>query len=292
MQATYLMCANKKALPYLPKGANINSLTVGPVRAVGGEPAEEVRHARGRLPVAGLFPRFLQGYLVPSFTGRLVTKFESKEDAAAWLYLKNLWRFVNPQSTQYAFMQDPLLSGEVMVAWDHVARLTNALQAKPNDFVLFPAPRGPKGRGFLPVLATVGIPKTAPDPTDAKSLILFLDNISQQARTITEHGFFPVVGGKLSKKLSEGSLALAAAVKLQQAQKDAIPSVLPIGLGAQSGAYAKVFTDTFTRMVMNKEDPMTVLKDEGNQLQQLLNAAGAACWQPDPKSNGTCQVGS
>jgi multiple sugar transport system substrate-binding protein len=293
MQATYLMCANKKALPYLPKGANINSLTWGQfaqwaanLQKKFGTP--EVGFPGGGL---GLFPRFLQGYLIPSFTGRLVTKFESKEDAAAWLYLKNLWRFVNPQSTQYSFMQDPLLSGEVMVAWDHVARLTNALQQKPNDFVLFPAPRGPKGRGFLPVLATVGIPKTAPDPTDAKSLILFLDNISQQARTITEHGFFPVVGGKLSKKLSEGSLALAAAVKLQQAQKDAIPSVLPIGLGAQSGAYAKVFIDSFTRMVLNKEDPMTVLKDEGNQLQQLLNAAGAHCWQPDPRSSGTCQVG-
>jgi multiple sugar transport system substrate-binding protein len=292
MQATYLMCANKKALPYLPKGANLNSLTWGQFAQWAANLQKKFGTPEVGFPVAGLFPRFLQGYLVPSFTGRLVTKFESKEDAAAWLYLKNLWRFVNPQSTQYAFMQDPLLSGEVMVAWDHVARLTNALQAKPNDFVLFPAPSGPKGRGFLPVLATVGIPKTAPDPTDAKSLILFLDNISQQARTITEHGFFPVVGGKLSKRLSEGSLALAAAVKLQQAQKDAIPSVLPIGLGAQSGAYAKVFTDTFTRMVMNKEDPMTVLKDEGSQLQQLLNAAGAACWQPDPRSNGTCQVGS
>jgi multiple sugar transport system substrate-binding protein len=242
-------------------------------------------------PVAGLFPRFLEGYLVPSFTGRLVTRFESRDDAAAWLYLKNLWRFVNPQSTQYAFMQDPLLSGEVLVAWDHVARLTTALQQKPNDFVLFPAPRGPKGRGFLPVLATVGIPKTAPDPTDAKALIEFLDNISQQARTITEHGFFPVVGGKLSKRLDPGSLMLAAAVKKQQSQEDALPSVLPIGLGAQAGAYAKVFTDSFTRMVMNKEDPMTVLKDEGNQLQALLNAAGAACWQPDPASTGVCQVG-
>src|SRR5262249_60813591 len=176
---------------------------------------------------------------------RLVTKFEVRDAAGGGLSLKNLCRFVNPQAAQYAFMQDPLLSGEVLVAWDHVARLTNALQAKPNDFVLFPAPRGPKGRGFLPVLATVGIPKTAPDPADAKQLILFLDNISQQARTITEHGFFPVVSGKLSKRLSEGSLALAAAVKLQQAQRDAIASVLPIGLGAQSGAYAKVFTDTF-----------------------------------------------
>jgi len=291
MQATYLMCANKKALPYLPKGADLNNLTWGQFAQWAANLNKKFGTPEVGFPVAGLFPRFLEGYLVPSFTGRLVTKFESKEDAAAWLYLKNLWRFVNPQSTQYAFMQDPLLSGEVMVAWDHVARLTTALQQKPNDFVLFPAPRGPKGRGFLPVLATVGIPKTAPDPTDAKTLIEFLDNISQQARTITEHGFFPVVAGKLSKKLDPGSLALAAAVKKQQSQKDALPSVLPIGLGGQSGAYAKVFTDSFTRMVMNKEDPMTVLKDEGNQLQALLNAAGAGCWQPDPAGSGVCQVG-
>ena len=291
MQATYLMCANKKALPYLPKGANLQSLTWGQFAQWGANLQKKFGTPEIGFPVAGLFPRFLQGYLIPSFTGRLVTKFESKEDAAAWLYLKNLWRFVNPQSTQYAFMQDPLLSGEVLVAWDHVARLTTALQTKPNDFVLFPAPRGPKGRGFLPVLATVGIPKTAPNVADAKQLILFLDNVSQQARTITEHGFFPVVSNKLSKRLGEGSLALAAAVKLQQSQNDALPSVLPIGLGAQAGAYAKVFTDSFTRMVMNKEDPMTVLKDEGNQLQALLNAANAACWQPDPKSNGVCQVG-
>jgi multiple sugar transport system substrate-binding protein len=291
MQATYLMCANKKALPYLPKGANLQSLTWGQFAKWAAALQKHYGTPEVGFPVAGLFPRFLEGYLVPSFTGRLVTKFESKDDAAAWLYLKNLWRFVNPQSTQYAFMQDPLLSGEVMVAWDHVARLTNALQAKPDDFVLFPAPRGPKGRGFLPVLATVGIPKTAPDAADAKSLILFLDNVSQQARTITEHGFFPVVAGKLSKSLNPGSLELAAAVKVQQTQKDALPSVLPIGLGAQGGAYAKVFTDSFTRMVINKEDPMTVLKDEGNQLQALLTAAGAACWQPDPKSSGVCQVG-
>jgi multiple sugar transport system substrate-binding protein len=292
MQATYVMCANKKALPYLPKGADINSLTWGQFAKWAANLQKKFGTPEVGFPVAGLFPRFLQGYLIPSFTGALVTKFESTNAVAAWLYLKNLWRFVNPQSTQYSFMQDPLLSGEVLVAWDHVARLTNALQAKPDDFVLFPAPRGPKGRGFLPVLATVGIPKTAPDPADAKTLILFLDSISTQARTITEHGFFPVVSGRLSKTLNPGSLELAAVVKVQQTTKDALPSVLPIGLGAQSGAYAKVFTDSFTRMVINKEDPVTVLKDEGSQLQALLNAAGAACWQPDPKSTGVCQVGS
>ena len=291
MQATYVMCANKKALPYLPKGASLNALTWGQFAQWAANLQKHFGTPEVGFPVAGLFPRFLQGYLIPSFTGALVTKFESKQAAAGWLYLKNLWRFVNPQSTQYAFMQDPLLSGEVLVAWDHVARLTNAMQTKPDDFVLFPAPRGPKGRGFLPVLVTLGIPKTAPNAPDAKTLIEFLDNISQQARTITEHGFFPVVSGRLSKQLNPGSLKLAAAVKVQQSTKDALPSVLPIGLGAQAGTYAKVFTDSFNRMVMNKEDPTTVLKDEGSQLQALLNAAGAACWQPDPRSTGVCQVG-
>jgi multiple sugar transport system substrate-binding protein len=295
MQATYVMCANKKALPYLPKGANLNSLTWGQFAKWAANLDKHFGQPQVGFPAGptGLFPRFLEGYLLPSFTGRLVTRFESKDAEAAWLYLKNLWRFVNPQSSQYTFMQDPLLSGEVMVGWDHVARLNAALQQKPDDFVVFPAPAGPKGRGFLPVLATVGIPKTAPDPAGAKALIEFLDGISPQAKTISTEGFFPVVAGKLSKRLGDGLLKIAAAVKMQQTSKDALPSVLPIGLGAQAGAYAKVFTDTFTRLVLNKENnPTGVLQDEGTQLQNLLNAASAHCWQPDPTSSGTCQVGS
>jgi multiple sugar transport system substrate-binding protein len=294
MQATYLMAANKKALPYLPKGANIKALTWGQFDQWAKNLQQHFGQPEVGFPAgpSGLFPRFLEGYLLPSFTGRLVTRFESPSATAAWLYLKNLWRYVNPQSLTYNFMQDPLLSGEVMVGWDHVARLTGALQQQASNFVVFPAPAGPKGRGFLPVLATVGIPKTAPDAAGAKQLILYLDKLSQQAKTISTEGFFPVVSGKLSEKLGPGLLKIAGAVKTQQTSKDAVPSVLPIGLGGQAGAYAKVFTDTFTRLVLNKEgNPQGVLKSEGDTLQALLNAAGAHCWQPDPASSGVCQVG-
>ena len=77
MQATYVMCANKKALPYLPKGADINSLTWGQFAQWATNLQKKFGTPEVGFPVAGLFPRFLEGYLIPSFTGALVTKFES-----------------------------------------------------------------------------------------------------------------------------------------------------------------------------------------------------------------------
>ena len=48
-----------------------------------------------------------------------------------WQEFKDTWQYVNPQSTNYEYMQEPLASEEVWVAWDHVARLTNALKTRP-----------------------------------------------------------------------------------------------------------------------------------------------------------------
>jgi multiple sugar transport system substrate-binding protein len=142
------------------------------------------------------------------------------------------------------------------------------------------------------VLAGLAIPKAAPNVSGARQLIKWLDGISQQAKTLSTEGFFPVVQQRLSQKLGPGLLKIAGAVKLQQRAEDALPSLLPVGLGTQGGNYNRVFQDTFTRIVINKEDPNTVLADQGDKLQAVLNTAGAPCWKPDPPSSGTCQVGS
>jgi multiple sugar transport system substrate-binding protein len=65
-----------------------------------------------------------------------------------------------------------------------------------------------------------------------------------------------------------------------------------VGLGSQGGNYNRVFLDTFTRIVINKEDINTVINDEAQKLQAVLDAAQAKCWKPDPPSSGTCQVGA
>lgn len=292
IQATYLMVANKKALKYLPKGAKLNTLTYGQLRDWAKNMKDQTGQARLGFPASpnGLIHRFFQGYLVPAFSGGVVTTFKGGGSAQAWQYMRSVWKYVHPQALSYAFMQDPLLSEEVLVAWEHVARLKNALEARPNDFVVFAPPKGPFGRAYMPVLAGLAVPKGAPDPAGAKSLIRFLDGVSTQAKTLSTTGFFPVVGHRLSSSVSPGLRLEANALKILQKSKDAKPALLPIGLGAEGGNFNKVYRDTFIRIVLNGEEVGNVLKDEAGQLQAIMNKTGAPCWRPDPPSNGACQV--
>jgi multiple sugar transport system substrate-binding protein len=71
-------------------------------------------------------------------------------------------------------MQEPLLTEEVWVAFDHTARLKDAFDQRPDDFVAFPAPSAKAGRGFMPVIAGLAIPKGTPDRAASAELIKYL----------------------------------------------------------------------------------------------------------------------
>ncbi|WP_258119455.1 ABC transporter substrate-binding protein [Mesorhizobium onobrychidis] len=162
MQATFLMAANKQALQYLPAGVDLNKITYDKLIEWSKNIAEKTGSPKFGFPAGpkGLKHRFFEGFLYPSYTGSMVTKFRSAEAETAWNKFKELWQYTNPNSTSYAFMQEPLLTGDVWVAFDHVARLADAFNQKPDEFVAFPAPAGPAGRGYMPVVAGVAIPKT------------------------------------------------------------------------------------------------------------------------------------
>jgi multiple sugar transport system substrate-binding protein len=291
MQATYVCVANKKVLPLLPKGANINRLTYGQYNQWA--KAIKARYgARTGWPAGpnGLIHRFFQGYSVPAFSGGVVTTFKQPSAAASWQWLKADWQNVHPQSLTYGFMQDPLLAEEVLLAWEHVARLRNALITRPDAFVVFPAPTGPKGLAYMPVLAGLAIPKSAPNPAGAKALLRYLLSVSTQAKTLSAVGFYPVVAGRLSKQLSAGLRAQSNAIKIMQGSSKALPALLPIGLGSEGGNFNTVYRDTFTRIVIKDESIQSVLNDQGAKLQALMDKTGAPCWKPDPASNGPCKV--
>lgn len=146
MQATYVMAAKKEALQYLPAGADVNALNYDQLIEWGKNMQEATGQPQIGFPAGpkGLMARYFQGYFYPSFTGGVVRTFQSADAAAGWEKLKALWAYVTPNSTSYDFMQEPLAAGEVMVAWDHIARLKNAISAAPDDYVVFPAPAGPR----------------------------------------------------------------------------------------------------------------------------------------------------
>jgi multiple sugar transport system substrate-binding protein len=286
MQATYIMAANKQALKHLPAGADINTLTYAQLA----QWAANVRQATGERKLGfpagptGLMARFFQGYLYPSYTGGVVSTFKSPEAEAMWGEFKALWANVNPASTGYNFMQEPLASGAVWIAFDHIARLKDALSAKPDDFVTFPAPAGPKGRGFMPVIAGFSVPKGAPNRAGAEALIAHMTSPAVQLAHAREVGFFPVVKADLPADMPAGTKLLASAIAAQAGSKDALVSLLPIGLGAKGGEFNKVYNDTFQRIVIRGEDIKAVLAAQAAALSAIMTETKAPCWAPDKAS--------
>ena len=290
VQASYVVVVNREALDYLPDGSDVENLTYDEFLQWAQTTAEEAGAPRFGFPAGeeGLMHRFLQGYLVPAFTGGVVTTFN---DPASWEYLADVWQYVHPQSLTYEFMQDPLLSGEVLVAWDHTARLRNALESRPDDFLVVPAPSGPSGRAHMPVVAGLGIPNTSPNPEGAEELIRHLLSEESQVATMTAVGFFPVIDVDVSGELSPGIELAANGVAAQTNAEDALLVLLPIGLGEQDGTFSEIFRATFERVAVNGEDTATALEAEASRLAQVMEETGAPCWAPDPASDGPCPVG-
>lgn len=292
-QATYIMAAHVDALEYLPEGVDINALTYEQL----GEWCQNILDAMGQpmcgLPHAGLFHRFLQGYLWPSFTGGMVSQFNSAEAASMMEWARDsLWPTIHPESINYEFMQEPLLSGDVLVAFDHTARLLEAFNTEPENFVAFPAPAGTAGRGFMPVIVGLGIPANAPNPEGAAALIEYLTRPDVQAAVLRDLGFFPIVDDVDTSDLPEGVAIELEAVADQSNSADAIPALLPVGLGERGGEINQIFRNAFDRIVLNGEDIQTVLDEEAATLQALMDETGAPCWAPDPIGDGPCQIGA
>jgi len=292
MQASYIMVANKEALPYLPDGADINALSYNELAAWAGTIQQKTGKRLLGFPAGpqGLMHRFFEGFLYPSYTGGVVVPFRSEAAEAMWTQFASLWKSVNPNSTSYNFMQQPLLSGDVWIGFDHIARVLDALHQKPDAFVAFPAPAGPKGRGYIPVLAGLAVLKGAPEMSGAMALIDYLTQPETQIVTARSVGFFPVVKAELPPDLDPGLKMGAAAIEKMESTKDALPALLPIGLGQRGGEFDKVFMDTFQLVVLRGQKPRAVLDREAETLQRLMTETGAPCWQPDPPSIGACQV--
>lgn len=293
MQATYVVAVNKKALEWLPSGVDVNDLSYEDFLAW----AKAAKQGAGRpvfgMPAGpkGLHHRFYQGFLLPSFTGGQITTFRNPDAVTAWNYMRELWDNMAPASTNYDAMQEPLARGEVLVAWDHVARLVGAPADNPDDWLMVPAPRGPQGRGYMLIVAGVALPKGGRERERAEQAIRGLAEPVTQVETLRSNAFFPVVQTELPADL-RGAVALeAAAVRLQQRSPGALLALPPVGLGKKDGEVSQIFKNCFQEICLNGSPVQSTLDRQASQLNTILNELNVPCWAPDPVSPGTkCEV--
>lgn len=292
MQATFLMAANKKALQYLPEDVRPDTMTYQQLE----QWAKNIFEKTGRKVLGfpagdkGLLHRFFQGYLYPSFTGSTLLKFRSLDAMTMWRYFKSLWKFVHPGSISYSVMAQPLLTGDVWIAWDHTARLVRAFEEKPDDFVAFPAPIGPKGRGYMAVISGLAIPKGVLSPEGPAMLVDYLTHPVIQERTLRETGFFPVVSSGEKTDLPPHLRELGRAVAAQADSPRAVLTLLPVGLGERAGDYNSLFMQTFSEILLGERDIPSVLNSKARELQKIIDETNAKSWAPDVSGERPCKI--
>jgi multiple sugar transport system substrate-binding protein len=294
MQASYVLAVHKRALQWLPSGADVQSLTYDQLLAW----ASAARRGNGGKPVLGLpcgpkglYHRFFQGYLLPSFTGGQITTFREPDAVQAWQYMTELWAQTVPASTNFEYMQEPLRRTEVLIAWDHVARLVHAPASKPDDWVMAPAPRGPKGLGYMLVAAGLAIPRGAPEVDKAKQVIQALTTAEVQLEVLRRNAFFPVVDTPPPADLPAAIALEAEAVRRQQSAAGAIVALPPVGLASREGEVSQIFKNCFKEICLDGRPVRQVLDAQARQLNAILDELKVPCWRPDPVASGQqCRV--
>jgi multiple sugar transport system substrate-binding protein len=288
MQASYVLAVNKKALQWLPSGVDVQKLTYDQLL----EWMTAARQGNGNKPVfgipagvKGLYHRFFQGFLLPSFSGGQITTFRSPEAVTAWQYMKQLWAQTATASTNFDNMQEPLQRGEVLVGFDHVARLVGAPADKPGDWLMVPAPSGPKGLGYMLVLAGLGIPKGAPQIDKAKDAIKTLTTAGVQIEVLRQNAFFPVTNAAVPGDLPAAIALANGAINAQRGAPNAILSLPPVALGTRDGEVAQLFKNCFKEICLDGKPVKQVLDAQATQLNAIMDELKVPCWQPDPAGN-------
>ncbi len=206
--------------------------------------------------------------------------FNSPEAVQMWEYLKELWKYVHPSSTTWDAMADPLLREEVWIAWDHTARIKDAIVQKPDQFVVVPVPKGPKGRAFILVVAGLAIPKEAPNADEAWKLIEYLTRPEVQVKVLEKVGFFPTVKEATGAIPSGPLKIMSEGVATQLGAPDALVAMIP-SLGPKGGDFKQIYLTAFEQIVLNGQDPAAVLPGLAQQLMNLFQEVGASLPPPD-----------
>ncbi len=248
----YLLLANKKALPYLPEGADIDNLSWEEYAQWAVNIAEG--EGEGKVCITGIPMKswiYMFGATALSY-GAGFPDINSPEAVEAW----KIWTKIGaangfvPTVLNIDSCVDPMMREEAWLTVFHNARAGQVYTSNETQFVVAPAPHGPKGIGSIAGVSGYAVMKGAPNKDLAIKFLEYVTRPDIQVKIAKgTGGFIPPVQEAINYMGDEPvDEVMAKAIKVLE---NGVVSGVPAYRYQDWGAVKKVFDDVFVEMVLN-----------------------------------------
>ena len=265
----YLTIANKKAVKYLPKGADLDKLTWEDFAKWSNAIAKG--EGEGKTVVTGIPMKSLvyQFGAISLSYGATFPDINTPEAIKAWEILVSMKDDFIPAVLNVDNCVAPMKRQEAWFSWMHCARAGQVYSSNPANFVVAPVPEGPAGIGSIAGVSGYGILKNAPHKELAIKFLEYITRPDMQVKIAKgTGGFIPPVEEALNYLGDdpEDEVVAKAVMVLSKGRVSGVPG----GDYQDWGAVKKVFDDVFVEMVLNGDG--TVDKALLNEAQAKLDA--------------------
>ncbi|MBA7636340.1 hypothetical protein ES703_43958 [subsurface metagenome] len=265
----YLTIANKKALKYLPSGADLDKLTWEDFAKWSNAIAKG--EGEGKTVVTGIPMKSLvyQFGAISLSYGATFPDINTPGAIKAWEILVSMKDDFIPAVLNVDNCVAPMKREEAWFSWMHCARAGQVYSANPANFVVAPVPEGPAGIGSIAGVSGYGILKNAPHFELAIKFLEYITRPDMQVKIAKgTGGFIPPVEEALNYLGDdpEDEVVAKAVMVLSKGRVSGVPG----GDYQDWGAVKKVFDDVFVEMVLNGDG--TVDKALLNEAQAKLDA--------------------
>lgn len=245
----YLLAANKKALDYLPEGADVQDITWEQV--VEWSLAMAKGEGEGKQAVTGVPEKALiyqYGSVILSYGGEF-PKINSPEALQAWDLLVKMKEAYTPTVLTYDSLVEPMKRGEAWLTIAHCANVGDIYNSNPSQFVIAPAPKGPAGIGSVAGTSGFAIMKGAPKKELGIKLIEYMSRPDIQLKIAKgAGGFIPPVDESL--ELLGDSTQDEVIQKALHVMNNGVLSFIPPVYGPNWGAVKLVYDEAFKKLVL------------------------------------------
>lgn len=260
----YLLLANKKALPYLPKGADVQDLTWEEYAAWANNIKDGEKEGKAvvtGVPMKSLVYQF--GGLSLSY-GAGFPEINTPEAVKAWEIFASMHDAFIPGVFSVDNCTDPMLRQEAWLTVFHCARAGQVYASNETQYIVGPAPKGPAGIGSIAGCSGYGIMKDAPNKEGAIAFLEYITRPDVQVQLAKgTGGFIPPVKEALDYigNDPQDEIITKAIAVLENGVVSGVPSIFQ-----DWGAVKQVFDNVFKEMIINGDGTVDIkLLNEANR---------------------------